>query len=69
MILEVESMEGSALRGAARAAAPSPPPELVELEINRLTWAVVDGSASLGDRCRLADLVRSQHSLRPRLSF
>ena len=41
-------------------------PENVEQEITRLTWAVLDGAASLEDRARLAELVKSQH--RPRRS-
>ena len=46
-------------------AAPQQPSAFeVEQEITRLTWAVLDGAASLADRERLAELVRSQH--RPR---
>lgn len=67
MIREVGTLEASALR-ASPAAPASTSAETVELEINRLTWSVLDGSASLGDRNRLADLVRLQHAHRPRLS-
>jgi hypothetical protein len=41
--------------------------ETVEQEINRLTWAVLDGSASLTDRQRLAELVNAQHARRHRI--
>jgi hypothetical protein len=37
-----------------------------EQEINRLTWSVLDGSATLADRQRLAELVRVQHAVRRR---
>ena len=37
-----------------------------ESEISRLTWAVLDGSASEQDRERLADLVGAQHEKRQR---
>jgi hypothetical protein len=67
MIREVETLDGAGLRGPALAGAPSTA-ETIEREINRLTWLVLDGSATTGDRCRLADLVRSQHSLRRRLA-
>jgi hypothetical protein len=67
MIREVETLEATTLRPAI-AALSGPSAESVENEINRLTWAVLDGSASPGDRNRLADLVRMQHSHRPRLS-
>ncbi|MCC6492215.1 MAG: hypothetical protein IT424_04260 [Pirellulales bacterium] len=40
--------------------------ESTEQEINRLTWAVLDGQASLNDRQRLAELVNQQHALRRR---
>jgi hypothetical protein len=62
MIREVESL------AAATAAPPAfaISPEAMETEINRLTWSVLDGSASSADRGRLAELVRSQHALRPR---
>jgi hypothetical protein len=39
-----------------------------EREITRLTWAVLDGSASLADRQRLGDLVKAQHAARHRPS-
>jgi hypothetical protein len=45
----------SPLRGAA-----------AEREIARLTWAVLDGSASLADRQRLGELVNAQHAARRR---
>jgi hypothetical protein len=62
MIREVESL------AAATVALPAFPtsPEAIESEINRLTWSVLDGSASPADRGRLAELVRTQHALRPR---
>jgi hypothetical protein len=41
--------------------------ETVEQEITRLTWAVLDGSASLHDRQRLAELVNAQHARRHRI--
>ena len=37
-----------------------------ESEISRLTWAVLDGSASVEERGRLADLVGDQHKRRRR---
>lgn len=37
-----------------------------EREIARLTWAVLDGSASLADRQQLGELVRVQHASRRR---
>ena len=46
--------------------APAVSPESAEHEINRLTWAVLDGSASLSDRQRLAMLVNAQHAVRRR---
>jgi hypothetical protein len=39
---------------------------LIEQEITRLTWAVLDGGATLADRQRLAELVNAQHSQRRR---
>jgi hypothetical protein len=42
-------------------------PETAEQEIARLTWTVLDGSASLTDRQRLAELVNAQHSRRRRV--
>jgi hypothetical protein len=38
--------------------------ESTESEISRLTWAVLDGSASEEQRGRLADLVGAQHARR-----
>jgi hypothetical protein len=65
MIREVEALDGSGLRGPALAPAGTAC-ESIEAEINRLTWAVLDGSASPSDRGRLTELVRSQHLLRRR---
>jgi hypothetical protein len=45
----------------------SPSAESAEQEITRLTWSVLDGSASLGDRQRLAELVNAQHAVRRRI--
>lgn len=42
-------------------------PESAEQEIARLTWSVLDGSASLSDRQRLAVLVKAQHAVRRRI--
>jgi hypothetical protein len=41
--------------------------ETAEQEITRLTWSVLDGSASLSDRQRLAELVKAQHAVRQRI--
>jgi hypothetical protein len=41
--------------------------ETAEQEIARLTWAVLDDSASLKDRQRLAELVEAQHARRHRI--
>ncbi|HEX6962621.1 MAG TPA: hypothetical protein VF175_12185 [Lacipirellula sp.] len=41
--------------------------ETAEQEITRLTWNVLDGSASLSDRQRLAELVKAQHAVRRRI--
>ena len=41
--------------------------ESAEQEITRLTWTVLDGSASLTDRQRLAELVKAQHARRVRI--
>jgi hypothetical protein len=38
--------------------------ESIESEISRLTWAVLDGSASAEQRGRLAALVGAQHERR-----
>jgi hypothetical protein len=65
MIREVDSLQGLAMAGPAFSVASSPA-ESAESEINRLTWSVLDGSASTSDRRRLAELVRAQHSQRPR---
>lgn len=40
------------------------PQESVETEISRLTWAVIDGIATIEDRERLAELVSIQHEFR-----
>lgn len=40
------------------------PQESVEAEISRLTWAVIDGIATIKDRERLAELVSIQHDFR-----
>ena len=45
-----------------------PAAEDIEREINQLTWSVLDGSASAGDRQRLAELVKMQHTSRRRAS-
>ena len=41
--------------------------ETTEQEITRLTWSVLDGSAALADRQRLAELVKAQHARRRRI--
>ena len=41
-------------------------PESVESEISRLTWAVLDGSATDEQRRQLATLVNAQHARRQR---
>ncbi len=67
MISEVNTLEASGLRPAFPSFVPTATPsasENVEGEINRLTWAVLDGSASPTDRNRLSELVRAQHALR-----
>lgn len=38
----------------------------IEQEITQLTWAVLDGGATLADRQRLAELVNAQHAHRRR---
>ena len=65
MIREVESLT-VALHAPLRVTAPALSAESVESEITRLTWSVLDGSASHADRHRLTDLVRLQHAQRPR---
>jgi len=52
---------------AAMPAAAPLDPETAEQEIARLTWTVLDGSASLTDRQRLAELVNAQHARRHRI--
>lgn len=46
--------------------APAVDGETAEQEIARLTWSVLDGSAALADRQRLAELVNAQHARRRR---
>ena len=38
--------------------------ESIESEISRLTWAVIDGTATEAQEARLAELVKSQHKRR-----
>lgn len=59
---------GQQVAPAAIAASATPPSDarLIEQEITRLTWAVLDGGATLADRQRLAELVNAQHSQRRR---
>jgi hypothetical protein len=64
MIREAEPLATSALQPMHAVSSLSA--ESAEGEINRLTWSVLDGSASQADRNRLADLVRAQHASRPR---
>jgi hypothetical protein len=66
MLREVETLDGTGRIAAASTNAFAGSCESAEFEINRLTWAVLDGSASLYDRGRLADLVRTQHATRPK---
>jgi hypothetical protein len=66
MLREVETLDGTGRLSAASASGTAGRGESVEYEINRLTWSVLDGSASPSDRNRLADLVRSQHASRPK---
>jgi hypothetical protein len=66
MLREVETLDGTGRLSPASAAAFPGLGDSVEYEINRLTWSVLDGSASPSDRNRLADLVRSQHASRPK---
>lgn len=46
--------------------APPADPRTIEQQITELTWAVLDGGATLADRQRLAELVNAQHSQRRR---
>ena len=46
--------------------APPTDARLIEQEITQLTWAVLDGGATLADRRRLAELVNAQHAQRRR---
>ena len=70
MIREVESLATAAgVHRPRLAVAPAATAEALESEINRLTWSVLDGSASTADRSRLAELVRTQHATRPRVNF
>lgn len=39
-------------------------PREQEAEITRLTWAVLDGKATIAERTRLAELVNAQHQTR-----
>ncbi|BBO32649.1 hypothetical protein [Lacipirellula parvula] len=48
------------------AVAPPSDARLIEQEIARLTWIVLDGGATLSDRQRLAELVNAQHAQRRR---
>lgn len=73
MIAEVNTLESVGLRPAASPVTLAVATqtmdsslENIEGEIARLTWAVLDGSASPNDRNQLAELVRSQHALRHR---
>ena len=45
---------------------PAADARMVEQEIARLTWTVLDGGATLADRQRLAELVNAQHAQRRR---
>jgi hypothetical protein len=68
MLREVETLNGT---GRVTASSTKPLMGLgvsAEFEINRLTWSVLDGSASLSDRQRLAELVHLQHAARPKAS-
>jgi hypothetical protein len=65
MIWEVETLDGAGPRGTVLVGN-EPEIETTEAEINRLTWSVLDGSATASDRTRLTELVRSQHLLRRR---
>jgi hypothetical protein len=70
MIREVESLAAAAgLHRPHMTVAPAASAQAIECEINRLTWSVLDGSASTADRSRLAELVRTQHAMRPRVAI
>jgi hypothetical protein len=69
MIREVETLDSTSMFPAPLGHPVPNSAESVELEINRLTWSVLDGSATQGDRNRLAELVRSQHAQRPLRRF
>ena len=69
MLREVEALNGTGRMAAASAIDFAGLGDSVEYEINRLTWSVLDGSASPSDRNRLADLVRSQHASRPKAGY
>jgi hypothetical protein len=58
---------GSAPAVAATTVAAPANVESTEQEIARLTWSVLDGSASMSDRQRLAQLVNAQHAVRRRI--
>ncbi len=68
MISEVNTLEIAGVRPAVpfRRVVGMQTIENVEIEIARLTWAVLDGRATPADRGQLAELVRTQHSLRHR---
>lgn len=76
MLSEVESAGLGVFRAPFNVermpSAPAPLPGPVEIEsaeqeIARLTWLVLDRSASMADRQRLAALVKAQHESRHRL--
>jgi hypothetical protein len=60
------TLESVAMRGSTEPAA-NIDVSTAEQEITRLTWSVLDGSASLSDRQRLAELVKAQHAVRRRI--
>jgi hypothetical protein len=70
---EIENLRAPFAPGPAtttRSADETPRPadhHSAEQEITRLTWSVLDGSASLNDRQRLAELVNAQHAVRRRI--
>ena len=59
---------GQQVAPAPVSASTAPPSDarLIEQEITRLTWVVLDGGATRADRQRLAELVNAQHSQRRR---